>query len=178
VAPDRPGLLATIVGLLAARGQSVRSAAATTDAAGVAVDEFTVQADFDREPDWEGFGAELEAALRDELDVAANVAARAERYRSNRSLAATPPAAVVLVHLEAASDATVVEIRSADDVGVLFRIARTFTDLDLDIRQARAVTLGQEVVDTFYVCDAGGAPVDDRAEQITAALMAMLAAGD
>jgi [protein-PII] uridylyltransferase len=176
VAPDRPGLLATIVGLLAARGQSVRSAAATTDEAGVAVDEFTVQADFDREPDWEGFRSDLEAALRDELDVAARVAARAERYRSNRSLAATPPAAVVLVHLEAASDATVVEVRSADDVGVLFRIARTFTDLDLDIRQARAVTLGQEVVDTFYVCDADGAPVDDRAEEITAALMGMLAA--
>lgn len=178
VAPDRPGLLATIVGLLAARGQSVRSAAATTDPSGVAVDEFTVQADFDREPDWDGFRADLEAALHGELDVAARVSARAERYRSSRSLAATPPAAVVLVHLEAASDATVVEVRSADDVGVLFRIARTFTDLDLDIRQARAVTLGQEVVDTFYVCDAAGATVDGRAEEITAALMRMLSGTD
>jgi [protein-PII] uridylyltransferase len=174
VAPDRPGLLATIVGLLAAHGQSVRSATATTDAAGVAVDEFTVQADFDREPDWDAFRTELEAALRGELDVGARVAARAERYRSARSLAATPPVAVVLVHLEAASDATVVEVRSADEVGVLFRIARMFTDLGLDIRQARAVTLGQEVVDTFYVCGAGGEPVDERAEEITTALMDML----
>jgi [protein-PII] uridylyltransferase len=175
VAPDRPGLLATIVGVLSAHGQSVRSAAATTDDSGVAVDEFTVQAEFDREPDWNRFRDELEAALRDELDVAARVADRVERYRSNRCLAASPPEAVVLVHLEAASDSTVVEVRSADDVGVLFRIARTFTDLDLDIRQARAVTLGQEVVDTFYVCDPRGAPVDDRASEITAALMEMLA---
>ena len=174
VAPDRPGLLATIVGLLAARGQSVRRAAATTDAAGIAVDEFTVQADFDREPDWDAFRTELEAAQRGELDVAAVVAARAERYPSNRRLAAKVPDPLVLVHRHAASDATVVEIRSADDLGVLFRIAITFTELGLDIRQARAVTLGQEVVDTFYVCDRQGAPVDDRAEEITGALMAML----
>ena len=84
----------------------------------------------------------------------------------------------MLVHLEAASDATVVEVRSPDDVGVLFRIARTFTGLGLDIHQARAVTLGQEVVDTFYVRDATGAPVDDRAEEITAALMEMLPPAD
>ncbi len=82
----------------------------------------------------------------------------------------------MLVHLGAASDSTVVEVRSADDVGVLFRIARTFTDLGLDIRQARAVTLGHEVVDTFYVRDATGAKVDDRAEEISVALMKMLAA--
>jgi UTP:GlnB (protein PII) uridylyltransferase len=37
------------------------------------------------------------------------------------------------------------------------------------------VTLGQEVVDTFYVRDPQGAPVDHRAEEITAALMEMLA---
>ncbi|MGZ6994105.1 MAG: ACT domain-containing protein, partial [Acidimicrobiia bacterium] len=88
--------------------------------------------------------------------------------------AARPPDARVLVHLEGASGATVVEVRSRDDVGVLFRIARTFTALGLDIHQARAVTLGQEVVDTFYVRDAKGDAVDDRAPEITAVLMEML----
>jgi [protein-PII] uridylyltransferase len=109
--------------------------------------------------------------------VAARVEDRAHRYRPTTGTAARPPEPVVLVHLEAASDATVVEVRSADDVGVLFRIARTFTDLGLDIRQARAVTLGQEVVDTFYVCGADGRAVDGRAEEITAALLEMLNAG-
>lgn len=174
VAPDRPGLLATIVGMLVARGQSVRRAVATTDRDGVAVDSFTVQADFDREVDWSAFRDELGAALRDEIDVSARVADRARRYRSTGGIAARPPAPVVLVHLEAASDATVVEVRSPDDVGVLFRIARTFTDLGLDIRQARAVTLGQEVVDTFYVCAPDGSAVDHRAEEISASLMEML----
>jgi hypothetical protein len=36
------------------------------------------------------------------------------------------------------------------------------------------VTLGQEVVDTFYVRDAAGGAVDDQAETITVALMEML----
>jgi UTP:GlnB (protein PII) uridylyltransferase len=52
------------------------------------------------------------------------------------------------------------------------------TGLGLDIHQARAVTLGHEVVDTFYVRDAAGDPVDDRAPEITAALMEMLGAGE
>ncbi len=67
------------------------------------------------------------------------------------------------------------EVRSPDDVGVLYRVARTFTDLGLDIHQARAVTLGHEVVDTFYVRDASGRAVDERGPEITAALLEMLA---
>ncbi len=174
VAPDRPGVLAVIVGVLALRGQSVRSAVATT-ADGVAVDTFTVESIFDRDPDWEHLGEDLAAALRGSLDLEAQVEERSNRYRSSRTTAARPPDPVVLVHLGAASDATVVEVRSPDDAGVLYRIARTFTGLGLDIRQARAVTLGQEVVDTFYVRDQSGATVDDRAEQITVALLEMLA---
>jgi [protein-PII] uridylyltransferase len=80
----------------------------------------------------------------------------------------------VLVHRAAASDATVVEVRSPDVVGVLYLIARTLTDLGLDIHQARAVTLGSAVVDTFYVRDHDGRPVDDRAPEITAALLELL----
>jgi [protein-PII] uridylyltransferase len=174
VAPDQPGLLAVIVGMLALRGQNVRSAAATTDRAGVAVDTFTVQAVFDRDPAWETFGGELSAALAGHVDLVAQVEERSRRYRPTSSAAARPPDPVVLVHMAAASDATVVEVRSPDDVGVLFRIARAFTGLGLDIHQARAVTLGHEVVDTFYVRDASGAPVDDRAVEITEVLLEML----
>jgi [protein-PII] uridylyltransferase len=163
------------VGLLALRGQDVRSAVATTDGDGVAVDTFTVQPIFDRDPGWESLGDDLEAALRGAMDLDARVEERSRRYRPARSLAARPPDPVVLVHLGGASDATVVEVRSPDDAGELYRISRTFTGLGLDIHQARAVTLGQEVVDTFYVRGESGGPVDDRAAEITAALLDMLA---
>jgi [protein-PII] uridylyltransferase len=152
----------------------VRSAIATT-AERVAVDTFVIQSVFDRQPDWSDLCAELGAALVGDVDLERRVAARSSRYRS-RGTAARPPDPVVLVHREAASDATVVEVRSPDDVGVLFRIARTLTSMDLDIHQARVVTLGQEVVDTFYVRDAWGNPVDDRADEISSTLMEMLTA--
>ncbi len=175
VAQDRPGLLSVIVGTLALRGQNVRSAVATTDDDGVAVDTFTVQPIFDRDPEWETLGDDLEAAFRGATDLDARVEERSRRYRPSRRTAARPPDPVVLVHLGGASDATVVEVRSPDDAGELYRIARTFTGLGLDIRQARAVTLGQEVVDTFYVRAESGGTVDDRADEITAALLEMLA---
>jgi [protein-PII] uridylyltransferase len=176
VAPDRPGLLAAIVGVMAVRGQSVQSAVATTDPDGVAVDSFTIRPDFDREPNWTGLGDEIGEILAGTRDIGAAVEERSRRYRSAGTAAARPADPVVLVHLEAASEATVVEVRSPDDVGVLFRIARTLTGLGLDIHQARAVTLGNEVVDTFYVRDAHGAPVDARGPEITDALMTMLQA--
>jgi [protein-PII] uridylyltransferase len=174
-APDRAGLLAMIVGCLALRGQSVRTAVATTDDQGVAVDTFTVQSEFGREPDWSALRDDLAAALQRDVGLEARVEERSDRYRPART-AARPPDPVVLVHLGAASDSTVVEVRSPDDVGVLFRITRTLTALGLDIHQARVVTLGQEVVDTFYVRDSSGNAVDHRAAEITASLMEMLTA--
>jgi len=36
-------------------------------------------------------------------------------------------------------------------------------DLGLDIRHARVLTLGNEVVDSFYVCETGGGKVEDSA---------------
>jgi [protein-PII] uridylyltransferase len=177
VAPDQPGLLAAIVGVMALRGQSVQSAVATTDAGGTAVDTFTLRPDFDREPDWSGIREDIASALAGTAALADRVDERAHRYRSGAGGAARPADPVVLVHLEAASGATVVEVRSQDDVGVLFRIARTITGLGLDIHQARAVTLGNAVVDTFYVRDDQGRAVDDRGPEITAALLDLLRRG-
>jgi [protein-PII] uridylyltransferase len=53
----------------------------------------------------------------------------------------------------------VIEVRAADGIGLLYRIARTLADFHLDIRHAKALTLGHEVIDTFYV-------VTDELEQV------------
>jgi [protein-PII] uridylyltransferase len=59
----------------------------------------------------------------------------------------------VTVDNEASADASVVEVRGPDALGVLYRIARALLDMQLDIRHAKVVTLGHEVVDSFYVVD-------------------------
>ena len=62
----------------------------------------------------------------------------------------------------ASDDASVVEVRASDAIGVLYRIARAFLDLELDIRHAKVQTLGHEVVDSFYVVDRQGSKLDDE----------------
>jgi [protein-PII] uridylyltransferase len=57
----------------------------------------------------------------------------------------------VSVDNRASATSTVIEIRAADAIGLLYRITRTLADFHLDIRHAKALTLGPEVVDTFYV---------------------------
>ena len=66
----------------------------------------------------------------------------------------------------AASDAaTVIDVHTADGIGVLYRITRALTEFDVDIRSARVQTLGTQVVDAFYVVDSRGAKIEDeRAE--------------
>ena len=59
--------------------------------------------------------------------------------------------------LEASTAATVVEVHAPDDVGLLARVAAVFADLDLDVSAALVSTLGERVVDVFYVRDAHGA---------------------
>ena len=65
------------------------------------------------------------------------------------------------VDLDASDTATVVEVHADDQVGLLYRLARTFAALDLDVTVAKVATLGERVVDTFYVRDAHGDKVLD-----------------
>ena len=66
------------------------------------------------------------------------------------------------LHNDASVEASVVEVRAENAVGVLYRIARAFYDLHLDIRHAKVQTLGHEVVDSFYVVDQRGAKLDEK----------------
>jgi UTP:GlnB (protein PII) uridylyltransferase len=43
---------------------------------------------------------------------------------------------------------------SRSETASQYRIARTLVEIGLDIRLAKIATLGQEVVDTFYVVEA------------------------
>ncbi len=55
----------------------------------------------------------------------------------------------MIVDNEAATNATVVEVRAPDAPGLLHRITAAIAALGLDIVSARVATLGNAVVDTF-----------------------------
>jgi [protein-PII] uridylyltransferase len=75
----------------------------------------------------------------------------------------------VLPHESAHS--TVVEVRAGDALGLLHAIAAALGDLDLDVRVAKIDTLGDRVVDTFYVRSPWGAKLSgDQADELTLAI--------
>ena len=61
-------------------------------------------------------------------------------------------------HDDESHTATVIEVRAPNRIGVLHRIARALAEVGLDIRHATVQTLGEDVVDTFYVQGRNGAP--------------------
>ena len=69
----------------------------------------------------------------------------------------------VVVDNRASRDATVVEVHAVDAIGVLYRITRALAELDLNIVSAKVQTLGDRVVDAFYVRDMAGNKVTDPA---------------
>lgn len=62
------------------------------------------------------------------------------------------------------ADATVVEFRGEDEIGLLCRITAALESAGLDVRSARVSSLAGVVVDAFYVTDRSGRQVcvDDR----------------
>ena len=153
VAPDRPGLLAYVAGTFALHKLSVREASAWNVGA-MACDAFVIDAPWDA-PDWSRVERDLANALAGALDIEAGLARRADAARAPRRMAVTkaaPPR--VIVDNTSTPAATIVEVRAADAVGVLYRLAAAIAESGFDIESAKVLTLGHEVVDTFYVVDA------------------------
>ena len=72
---------------------------------------------------------------------------------------------LVVVDNETSRDATVLEVRGPDSIGLLYRVTRAMVELDLNIMTAKVQTLGDDVVDTFYVLDSDGIKVTDVTHQ-------------
>ncbi len=171
-APDRTGLLASVAGVLALFGFDVREAVAY-GVGGMALEVFRGADRFGRLQESDGrreLEATLDAALRGDFPVTARLHERIRRYR-------TPPGDVSIVFdLDASDTATVVEISAADEVALLARLASTFADLGLDVRLAKVATLGDRVVDVFYLGDAQGRKITDRLtlDRLKATMLARL----
>lgn len=167
-APDRPGLLATVAGVLALHGLSVRSAQVEAPEPGIATERFSVAPMFGREPSWDQIETDVAGALDGHLDIDARLEAKIADYaglrRPGAAVAAEPR---VIVDNDASDRATVIEVRAPDGIGVLHRITSALQACDLDIVTAKVHTLGHEVVDTFYVrriVDSEAAKITDSSE--------------
>ncbi|WP_420445992.1 [protein-PII] uridylyltransferase [Candidatus Poriferisodalis sp.] len=163
VAPDERGLFSRAAGVLALRGLDVLQADAYSSPAGMAVSSFRIVPP-DTPVDWDRVTYDVRRSLRGHLALEARIAERARVYRRRRALSATRAATSVTFDAESATGATIVEVRTEDLIGVLYKVTRVLAEMGLDIRSAKIQTLANEVVDSFYVVGPDG-PVIDEAHQ-------------
>ena len=179
VCDDAPGAFARIAGVLSLRGLDVLTAWAYSGELGgppMAASQFRVVPPRGG-VDWAPVVDDLRHALDGQLAIEARLAERARTYRRRRPVQAQPagPPAVTF-HDEESTTATVIEVRAPNHIGVLHRITRALAEVGLDIRHATVQTLGEDVVDTFYVQGRNGSRIDDafhRAEIERAVLHAV-----
>lgn len=157
VAPALRGLLSRAAGVLALHLLSVRSADIRTVGA-TAVNSFAVTPRFGRIPDAALLREDLRRALAGGLPLAERVAAKDVSYRAPTGGPAGPPPEVLWFD-DAGTGVTVLELRATDSVGLLYRVAGALERAGLDIRAARVSTLGNAVVDAFYLLGPDGGPI-------------------
>ncbi|MDQ1286468.1 MAG: [protein-PII] uridylyltransferase [Actinomycetota bacterium] len=174
VAPDRPGLLADVAGILAASRLTVKSALVRTVPAGpdrtdVAVDTWWVDAG----PGTVPAAATLETDLRrlgeGDLSVLDRLARRDAGYRVPSGASSRPR---VMLVPGASADLTVLEVRAADRPGLLHAIGTALVTTKVDLRSAHVATHAGQAVDVLYVGERGGGALSPpRVAEVVAELV-------
>jgi [protein-PII] uridylyltransferase len=175
VAPDAPGVLATIAGALTANRVDVLGAVlghVDLPAGRLVTDVFYVR-DLKRaaipadDARWRKLGNDLRNLLGgppDPAKVAALIAQR--RPRSGMPKRVTPGVTTEIRIHDDSTHATIVEVFTRDRAGVLYAITQTLADLGLDISLAKISTEGEKVADVFYVTR-GGLRITDADDRAT-----------
>jgi [protein-PII] uridylyltransferase len=173
VVPDSTGLLSIVAGVLNVMRLDVRSAR-TKSVSQAAVMEWIVIPDPNAPAlTQEKLHQELTRALENKSSLAARIQERIDTYAQLPTIPV--PAPVVETFMDAATDATVIEVRSHDQPALLFRIGDAITRSNIDIRSAIVTTLGAEAIDTLYVSEIGGGPLSaERANEVAIRIRAAL----
>lgn len=159
-AEDRVGLLADLAGVFAVQRAAVQSARAWTRG-DTAISEWELETDH-LDP----------AILRQSL--AAVVAGRVDVARRLRRQVDQQPPVVRLAH-GASARATVLEVRTQDRLGVVYRVCAALAATGVSVVSAHIDTVGPQAVDVFYLQEPEAGPLDPvRADAAVAAVRTAL----
>ena len=169
ISPDKPGLLSIVAGVFSISRLDVKSA--RTKTLGNSAVMYWIVTPEPHAPEITDTKLHelIAAALVDSKDVEEKLFARAAAYASIPTIPVPDPE--VEIFTDAATDATVIEVRSHDRPGLLFRIGAAITQSKIDIRSAIVTTLGAEAIDTLYVTELTGGPLSsERANEVASHL--------
>ena len=169
ISPDKPGLLSIVAGVFNISRLDVKSA--RTKTLGNSAVMYWIVTPEPHAPEITDTKLHelIATALVDSKDVEEKLFARAAAYASIPTIPVPDPE--VEIFTDAATDATVIEVRSHDRPGLLFRIGAAITQSKIDIRSAIVTTLGAEAIDTLYVTELTGGPLSsERANEVASHL--------
>ena len=176
---DRPGLFASIAGVMASLRLDILNARIFTARDGRILDVFRISHGARSEvvmaePKWVRFRETLDEVLRGKIDVEWLVAK--SQHSSLLQKRAPKVSTVVEIDNEASEQFTVIEVFAPDRLGILFRITHTLHQLRLSIHVAKISTNVDQVADVFFVTDELGGKIVDtgRLEDIRRTLRAGL----
>lgn len=153
---DRIGLFADTAGLFAALGLTVRTAVLRTED-GIAYDEWHVETPSGDAPDVARLLRGLERLAAGDRSPLGDL--HRKRTFARRAIPEPHRQTRAFVLPEAASAATVIEVRGEDRLGLLHDLGVTFADAGLSVRSAHIATYAGQTLDTFYLTDASGRPL-------------------
>ncbi len=153
-AADRPRLLSTVAGTLCLFGIDVRSAD-VHNVGNTALDRFYCEVGLRGWPSPHELRQQLSWGFDHPTELLSRVEQRNISYPTKRRSGHQVHPHVV--ELPAAShQATVIEVRALDKLGLLFDITRTFAECQVNVVSARLSTVGDIAIDTFYVVTTSG----------------------
>jgi [protein-PII] uridylyltransferase len=164
---SHPGLFASIVGVLSAHRINVLSAQIYTRSDGLVFDTFQVNnlrgMAVTNESLWQRVESELDGVLKGRIQVEDLIAAhrKGHRDRFGKKVLALPPR--VDFDNRISDSYTVIDVRAADRLGILYLISQTLSFLGLDIAYAKITTEVDQAMDVFYVTEKEGGKVEDEA---------------
>ncbi len=186
---DRAGLFYKLAGAFSVAGLSILSSKVVSRSDHIAIDTFFVTEPgggvVESTKAQKLFNDALEKALMHNKDLLpaivdqAQKQASAKRYSRDSGRAeivqATFPPRVDIYH-ELSMERTIVEIQAPDQIGLLFRVAKTISEHRFDITFARVGTERHVAIDTFYIVDVSEEPVSDpnRLHTLREALIAIV----
>jgi [protein-PII] uridylyltransferase len=174
-----PGVFHKLTGALSAKGLQILSADINTLARGLVLDRFFVlDGDYANQPPQERL-ENVSHALEQALVEGVNPSFR-RVWRSGRQTSATiaPLPTEVRTDNDTSEKFTILDIFTADRLGLLYAISRTLFELGLSVSVAKIGTYLDQVVDVFYVTDRQGRKIADpeRLEEIRTRLLGAIEA--
>ncbi|CAM2902722.1 [protein-PII] uridylyltransferase [Rariglobus hedericola] len=171
---DRAGLFYKLAGAFSVAGLSILGAKVISRSDHIAIDTFYVvepgRGIVQSTKAQEIFARTVEEALVTNKDLYPDIVAQARKHAPPRYTqpsggeilhASFPP--TVEVYHELSMQRTIVEVQARDEIGLLFRLAKTISDHGFDITFARIGTERGIAIDTFYIENAAPESTEENA---------------